>query len=208
MSSDSGDHPFGRVAAGGELTHREFAANAALLVGAGFETTVNLIGNGIVLLLEHPQQLALLREDPGLWPAAVEEILRFESPVQMLVRTARRDVEIAGEHIPAGAMFMLLLGGANRDPAVFADPGRFDITRPNARDHLAFGSGIHGCLGAALARIEGAIALRTLFERFPSLSLRETPEPLELITLHGFKRLTAELRTRPAGEAPSLNQNP
>ena len=77
---DSGDDPFGRVAAGGELTHREFAANAALLVGAGFETTVNLIGNGIVLLLEHPQQLALLHADPGLWPAAVEEILRFESP--------------------------------------------------------------------------------------------------------------------------------
>ncbi len=198
---DPGDDPLGRAAAGGELTHREFAANAALLVGAGFETTVNLIGNGIVLLLEHPEQLALLRADPGLWPAAVEEILRFESPLQMLVRTARRDVEIAGEHIPAGAMFVLLMGGANRDPGVFADPGRFDITRPNARDHVAFGSGIHGCLGAALARIEGVIALRTLFERFPSLSLRERPEPLELVTLHGFKRLPAELRTRPAGEA-------
>jgi cytochrome P450 len=205
---DSGDDPFGRVAAGGELTRREFAANAALLVGAGFETTVNLIGNGIVLLLEHPQQLALLHDDPGLWPAAVEEILRFESPVQMLVRTARRDVEIAGERIAAGAMFVLLMGGANRDPAVFADPGRFDITRPNARDHLAFGSGIHGCLGAALARIEGVIALRTLFERFPSLSLRERPEPLELVTLHGFKRLPAELGTRPAGEAPSVGKTP
>ena len=203
---DPGDDPFGRVAAGGELTHREFAANAALLVGAGFETTVNLIGNGIVLLLEHPQQLGLLRDDPGLWPAAVEEILRFESPVQMLVRTARRDVEIDGQRIPAGAMFVLLMNGANRDPAVFTDPGRFDITRPNARDHLAFGSGIHGCLGAALARIEGVIALRTLFERFPGLSLRERPEPLEVVTLHGFKRLSAELRTRPAGDAPSVNQ--
>jgi cytochrome P450 len=191
---DSRHDPLGRVAAGGELTHREFAANAALLVGAGFETTVNLIGSGIVLLLEHPEQLALLRDDPGLWPAAVEEILRFETPVQMLVRTARRDAEIAGERIPAGAMFLLLICGANRDPNVFTDPGRFDITRSNPRDHLAFGSGIHGCLGAALARIEGAIALRTLFERFPGLSLSEQPEPLELVTLHGYKRLPAELR--------------
>jgi cytochrome P450 len=197
-AADSGDDPFGRVAAGGELTHREFAANAALLVGAGFETTVNLIGNGIVLLLNHPQQLALLRDDPGLWPAAIEEILRFESPVQMLVRTARRDVEVGGEHIRAGAMFVLLMGGANRDPGVFTDPGRFDITRPNAREHLAFGSGIHGCLGAALARIEGVIALRTLFDRFPELSLQEQPEALELVTLHGFKRLPAQLWTRPA----------
>ncbi|WAJ46671.1 cytochrome P450 [Mycobacterium sp. Aquia_216] len=203
-NGESGDDPFGRVAAGDELTHREFAANAALLVGAGFETTVNLIGNGIVLLLEHPQQLALLRDDPGLWPAAVEEILRFESPVQMLVRTARRDAEIAGERIPAGAMFVLLMNGANRDPGVFTDAGRFDITRPNARDHLAFGSGIHGCLGAALARIEGVIALRTLFERFPTLTLREQPQPLEVVTLHGFKRLPAELRTRPTGEAESV----
>ena len=117
-AGESGDDPLGRVAAGGELTQREFAANAALLVGAGFETTVNLIGNGIVLLLNHPQQLALLRDDPGLWPGAIEEILRFESPVQMLVRTARRDVEIAGEHIRAGAMFVLLMprrgSGANR----------------------------------------------------------------------------------------------
>jgi cytochrome P450 len=92
-------------------------------------------------------------------------------------------------------MFVLLMNGANRDPRVFSDPGRFDITRPNARDHVAFGSGIHGCLGAALARIEGAIALRTLFERFPNLSLRERPERLELVTLHGFKRLPVELRT-------------
>ena len=205
---DPGDDPFSRLAASGDLTHREFAANAALLVGAGFETTANLIGNGIVLLLEHPQQLALLRDDPGLWPSAVEEILRFESPIQMLVRTARRDAEIAGECIEAGAMFVLLLSGANRDPRVFTEPGRFDITRPNARDHLAFGSGIHGCLGAALARIEGVIALRALFERFPNLSLREQPKPLELVTLHGFKRLPVELRSGPAGDGPRVSETP
>lgn len=198
---DLGDNPFSRLAVSGDLTHREFAANAALLVGAGFETTVNLIGNGIVLLLDHPEQLAQLRDNPGLWPAAVEEILRFESPLQMLVRTARCDVEIAGERIGAGEMVAMLLGGANRDPRVFTDPGRFDITRPNARDHLAFGSGAHACLGASLARIEGVIGLRALFERFPNLILNEQPKPLELVILHGFKRLPAELRSRPAGEA-------
>jgi cytochrome P450 len=200
----SDDNPFSRLAVSGDLTHREFAANAALLVGAGFETTVNLIGNGIVRLLEHPQQLAQLRDNPGLWPAAVEEILRFDSPLQMVVRTAHCDVEIAGERIGAGEMIALLLGGANRDPRVFTEPGRFDIARPNARDHLAFGSGIHGCLGAALARVEGAIALRALFERFPNLSLSEQPKPLELVTLHGYKQLPAELgsRPRPRNTAP------
>nr|WP_313901969.1 cytochrome P450 [Mycobacterium tilburgii] len=113
----------------------------------------------------------------------MEKILRFESPVQMLVRSARRDTEIAGTRIRRGAMVGLLMGGANRDPRVFTDPDRFDITRPNARDHLAFGSGMHGCLGAALAGVEGAIALRTLFERFPDLSLSEQPERLGLVTL-------------------------
>jgi cytochrome P450 len=207
-NGDSGDNPFSRLAVSGDLTHREFAANAALLVGAGFETTVNLIGNGIVRLLEHPHQLAQLRDDPGLWPAAVEEILRFDSPLQMVVRTADCDVEIAGQRIGAGEMIALLLGGANRDPRVFTDPGRFDITRPNARDHLAFGSGIHGCLGATLARTEGAIGLRALFERFPNLSLTEQPKPLELVTLHGFKQLPAELRSRPAGAAQTVSQTP
>jgi cytochrome P450 len=147
--------------------------------------------------------LAKLRDDPGLWPVAVEEILRLESPVQMLPRTARCDVEIAGQRIRAGQLIILLLGGANRDPRVFTDPGRFDITRPNARDHLAFGSGIHGCLGAALARIEGAVALRALFERFPDLRLSTQPKPLELVTLHGFEQLTVELRSRPAEEPQS-----
>jgi cytochrome P450 len=206
-NGDPGDNPFSRLAVSRDLTHREFAANAALLVGAGFETTVNLIGNGIVRLLEHPQQLAQLRDNPALWPAAIEEILRFDSPLQMVVRTAGCDIEIAGERIGAGEMVALLLGGANRDPRIFSDPGRFDITRPNARDHLAFGSGIHGCLGAALARIEGTIALRALFERFPDLSLSEQPKPLELVTLHGFKQLPAQLRGKPAGEAQPVSQS-
>jgi cytochrome P450 len=148
-AGERSDNPFSRMATGDELTHRELAANAALLVGAGFETTVNLIGNGIVLLLRHPEQLALLRDDPDLWDGAVEEILRFDSPVQMTARTASRDVTILGHDIAAGEMVAMLLGGANRDPAVFTNPGLFDITRPNAREHLAFASGVHACLGAA-----------------------------------------------------------
>lgn len=190
------DNPFGRMVADGSLTDRELTANAALIVGAGFETTVNLIGNGIVLLLQHPEQLALLHDNPDLWPAAVEEILRLASPVQMTARTPSCDVEIAGAHIAAGDMVGLFLGGANRDPKTFANPTTFDITRPNARDHLAFASGIHACLGAALARIEGATALRALFETFPDLRLTAPPQRRELINLHGYLRLPAQLGHR------------
>ena len=195
-ASEAGDHPFSRLAADGSLTDHEFTANAALLIGAGFETTVNLIGNGVVALLQRPDQLERLRTDPDLWPSAIEEILRFDSPVQMTARTALCDVEIAGQRIAAGDMVALLLAGANRDPHVFADPDRFDITRPNARDHLAFASGIHACIGAALARIEGTTALRALFETFPDLQLTASPQPRGLVNLRGFARLPVELGTR------------
>jgi cytochrome P450 len=191
-----GDNPFRRMAADGSLTDRELTANAALIVGAGFETTVNLIGNGIVMLLRHPEQLARLHDDPELWPSAVEEILRLASPVQMTARTPGCDVQIAGAHIAAGDMVALLLGGANRDPQVFTDPATFDITRANARDHLAFASGVHACLGAALARIEGATALRALFEAFPELRLTAPPQQRGLINLHGYTRLPAQLGGR------------
>jgi cytochrome P450 len=194
-SSETGDHPFSRLAAHGTLTDHEFTANAALLIGAGFETTVNLIGNGINLLLQNPDQLALLRDDPELWPSAVEEILRIDSPVQMTARTAHCDLDLAGHRVAAGDMVALLLSGANRDPHVFADPDRFDITRPNARDHLAFASGIHACLGAALARIEGTTALRALFESFPNLQLLAPPQPRGLVNLRGFARLPVRLGT-------------
>lgn len=196
LEGEPSNNPFSRLAAGNELTHRELTANAALLTGAGFETTVNLIGNGIVLLLRHPDQLALLRESPDLWTGAVEEILRFDSPVQMTARTARQDVEILGHRIGAGEMVGLLLGGANRDPGVFTDPNRFDITRMNARDHLAFASGVHACLGAPLARIEGTVALRALFDRFPDLELAAAPQRRGLVNLRGFGHLPANLGTR------------
>ena len=195
-------NPFSNMAADGNLTDRELTANAALIVGAGFETTVNLIGNGIVLLLRHPEQMARLREDPALWPSAVEEILRFDSPVQMTARTARCDVDIAGRRVAAGDMVALLLGGANRDPRVFTNPANFDIARPNARDHLAFASGVHACLGAALARIEGATALRALFEAFPDLRLTEAPPRRGLVNLRGFSRLPAQLGSaRPVAQS-------
>jgi cytochrome P450 len=195
-SGEAGDNPFSRLAAHGTLTDHEFTANAALLIGAGFETTVNLIGNGIVLLLQHPDQLARLRDDPELWPTAVEEILRLDSPVQMTARTALCDVDLAGHRIAAGDMVGLLLSGANRDPHVFADPHTFDINRPNVRDHLAFASGIHACLGAALARVEGTTALRALFETFPDLQLSGPPQRRGLVNLRGFTRLPVELGTR------------
>jgi cytochrome P450 len=199
LRSAPSDDVFSQVIRDGNLTRHELGATAALLAGAGFETTVNLIGNAIVLLLHHRDQLAMLREDPDLWPGAVEEVLRIDSPVQMTSRTAGRDLELAGHHIAACETIALLLGGANRDPAVFADPERFDITRPNAKDHLSFGSGVHACLGASLARMEATIALRALFERFPALQLDGTPTPRELATLRGFRHI-------PAKTAPSLTE--
>ena len=114
----------------------------------------------------------------------------------MTARAALRDVELAGQRIAAGDMVSLLLAGANRDPHVFSDPESFDITRPNSRDHLAFGSGIHACLGAALARIEGATALRALFETFPDLELTAPPQPRGLVNLRGFGRLPVRLGSR------------
>jgi len=200
-TGQQGDNPFGRMAADGTMTDRELTANAALIIGAGFETTVNLIGNGIVMLLEHPEQLARLHDNPELWPAAVEEILRLASPVQMTARTAGCDIEISGAHIEPGDMVALLLGGANRDPHVFADPATFDITRANAREHLAFASGVHACLGAALARIEGATALRALFETFPDLRLTAPPQRRGLVNLHGYTRLPAQLGSRRTTDA-------
>jgi cytochrome P450 len=183
--------PFGRLAADGALTDRELTANAALLVGAGFETTVNLIGNGIVALLQHADQLELLQQQPQLWPNAIEEILRLRSPVQMTARTPHCDIEIAGKRIRAGQTVALLIGGANHDPNVFPNPDRLDVTRSNAREHLAFASGIHACLGAALARIEGITALHALFHAFPDLQLTETPRWCTLTNLRGHTRLPA-----------------
>ena len=140
-----------------------------LLVG-GHETTVNLIGNGLLALLRQPEQLGLLRSDEGVEKRAVEEFLRYDSPVQYSGRVARVDVEIGGKMVRAGEGVRMIVASANRDEAMYEDPDTLDVTRdPNP--HLAFGAGIHFCLGAQLARLEGRIAISTIVRRFPELRL-------------------------------------
>jgi cytochrome P450 PksS len=157
--------------AGERLREDELVAMVFLLVVAGHETTVNLIGNGALALMQFPRQLERLRDDPALDATAVEELLRFHSPVEVSTeRYAREPIEIAGVTIPRGALVYGLLSSANRDETEFADPDRLDLAREKNR-HLAFGQGIHYCLGAPLARLEGQIALRRLLERMPRLRL-------------------------------------
>jgi cytochrome P450 len=177
----------------GRLSEDELINIAMLLLAAGFETTVNLIGNGVALLTAHPEQLDLLRADPQRWPRAVDEVLRVDSPVQRTGRIAHRDAEVAGEHVRAGRLVVLLLGGANRDPAAFTDPDRFDVTRENAGEHLAFSSGAHFCLGAALARMEGEVGLRALFDRFPDLALAGPPRRRPTRVLRGYASMPVRL---------------
>jgi cytochrome P450 len=177
----------------GRLSEDELAATAMLLLGAGFETTVNLIGNGAVQLVAHPEQLERLRGDASLWPNAVEEVLRYDSPVQRTARVAMAPTRLAGSELATGQLVVALLGGANRDPAVFDDPHRFDVARANAREHLAFSAGVHYCLGAALARLEGEIGLRALFERFPDLSLAGTPTRRGTRVLRGYDEIPVRL---------------
>ncbi|WP_018333130.1 cytochrome P450 [Actinomycetospora chiangmaiensis] len=174
---------------GSGLSEQELVATSMLILAAGFETTVNLIGNGTQRLFEHPDQRALLAEQPDLWSNAVDEVLRHDSPVQRTARLARRDTEVEGVAIRQGEIVVTVLGAANRDPAVFTDPERFDVTRSNARDHVAFSSGIHYCLGAALARMEGEVALRGLFSRFPDLAPAGTPVRRPTIILRGWTSL-------------------
>ncbi|WP_141577741.1 cytochrome P450 [Actinomadura sp. WMMA1423] len=153
------------------LTGAEMLGTIALLLIAGHETTVNLIGNGVLALLRNPGQLELLRTRPELLPSAVEELLRFDGPVERASqRIALEDMEIAGTPIPKGAWVHVSLGAADRDPAVFEKPDRLDVTRA-PKGHVAFGHGPHFCLGAPLARLEGQIAIGGLLERFPDLAL-------------------------------------
>jgi cytochrome P450 len=153
-----------------QLTEFELLDLCSLLFFTGHQTTINLIGNGMFALLRHPQEMRRLRDDPDLLPAAVEELLRYDSPVQRTGRMANSAVEIGGKTIPKGAVVLAMLGAANRDPAKFPDPGRLDLTRRENR-HLAFGSGARFCLGAQLARLEGNIAIGTLLARLPKLAL-------------------------------------
>jgi cytochrome P450 len=175
--------------AGDKLNEDELLATCILLLVAGHETTVNLIGNGTLALLRHPDELRRLREDPGLIATAVEELLRFDGPVQRTARIPSEDVTIGGHTIPKGEMVMPFLGAADRDPAQFPDPDRLDIGRADNR-HIAFGMGIHFCLGAPLARMEGQIAINTLVKRLPKLALATArPEFRQSLTLRGLASL-------------------
>jgi cytochrome P450 len=179
---------------GNKLSNEELYANIILLFGAGHETTVNLIGNGLLALYRNPDQLALLKANPSLITNAIEEFLRYDSSVQMTGRVALEDIEdLGGKRIPKGESVLCLLGSANHDPAVYPDhPDRLDITRPNVRP-LSFGGGIHFCLGAQLARIEAEVAIATLLRRLPALKLDnpENPEWRPSFVLRGLTRLPA-----------------
>ncbi len=175
------------------LDEQELRAIAGLVLAAGFETTVNLLGNGIRLLLDAPDQLQTLREQPQLWPNAVEEILRLESPVQLTARVARTDTAIRDTPIKQGALVVVYLAGANRDPAVFAEPHRFEVERDNANRHLAFSGGRHFCLGAALARAEGEVGLKTFFDRFPDARTAGAGSRRDTRVLRGWSRLPVAL---------------
>lgn len=174
---------------GGHLSSQELISTVTLLFGAGHETTRNLIGNGMLALIKNPEVLARLRADPSLIRNAVEELLRYDSPVQLVGRVAKTDMEVAGEEVPAGMAVACIVGSGNRDPAQFPDPDRLDITRPDLR-MLSFGGGIHFCLGAMLARMEGALAIGTLLARAPELALVDRePQWRPHITLRGLSRL-------------------
>jgi cytochrome P450 len=158
-------------AEGDQLTSEELAANFVMLLLAGHETTTNLIGIGLFELLRHPDQWQALRDAPERVPSAVEELLRFVTPVQWVVRVPADDFEHGGVAIPQGQLVFLLLAAANRDPTAFSDPERLDITRSDETRHLAFGLGPHFCLGTSLARLEGRIAFEALVSRFPAMEL-------------------------------------
>ena len=179
---------------GSKLSNEELTANIVLLFGAGHETTVNLIGNGLLALHRNPDQLALLKANPGLITNAIEEFLRYDSSVQMTGRVALEDIDdLGGKKIPKGESVICLLGSANHDPAVYPDrPDSLDITRPKIRP-LSFGGGIHLCLGAQLARIEAEVAIATLLRRLPDLRLddAENPEWRPSFVLRGLKQLPA-----------------
>ena len=176
---------------GDELSEDELFGTVVLLIVAGHETTAGLIGNAVLNLLAHPDQLALVREDPGLLPGAIEELLRFEGPVERtLNRWATTDVEHDGQTIRRGELVILVLNAADRDPERFPEPDRLDVTRTDLR-HLAFGRGSHYCLGAPLARLEAEIALETLFRRLPALRLAVRPDELEWRETPMFRRVVS-----------------
>jgi len=171
---------------GDALTEEELYAQCIALLFAGHETTRNLIGNGMYALLRHPEQAAELRENPAMIRTAVEEILRFESPVQFTARVLKEDIEVCGQRIPKGWSILCMLGAANRDPKQFKDPNHLNLKRLN-NQHLAFSAGPHFCIGSQLARLEGQVAILNLLQRFPEIKLTG-PRP-EWASTFGFRGL-------------------
>jgi cytochrome P450 len=179
---------------GDALTEDELVSTVILLIAAGHETTTNLIGNGMLALLRHPDQLKLLHDDPSLTAGAVEELLRYDSPVQITSRVAGEDMTLGGQILKRGDILLGLIGAANRDPNQFPDPDRLDVRRPDNK-HLAFGSGPHFCLGAALARMEAETAIHTLLARYPNLRLEKQKLSWHKgLTFRGVKSLWLALK--------------
>ena len=181
---------------GDRLTHDELLATLLLLLVAGNVTTRNLIGNGMLALLRNPDQLRRLRDEPELLNSAVDELLRYDSPVQLDGRFVNEDVEIGGKRIRKGQRVICLIGAANRDPEVFSDPNSLDIGRQE-KSHVSFGRGIHHCLGAPLAVLEGRIAFAGLVERFSDIELISEPEYQDQVVLRGVEELWIEVEHAP-----------
>jgi cytochrome P450 len=173
---------------GDMCTEEEIISTCSALLLAGHETTTNLIGNGLLALIHHPDQLIKLRNNPSLITSAVEELVRYDTPLQATARMATQDFEMCGKQIKSGQRIMAILGAANRDPEQFPDPDRLDIERSGNR-HLGFGIGIHFCLGAALARLEAEIAINTVLQRLPNIRLCGSLQWLDTMMFRGVKAL-------------------
>jgi cytochrome P450 len=180
--------------AGDRLSEAELLSFVILLYVAGHETTVNLIGNGMLALLRHPDELRRWRDDPSLDTNAVDELLRFDGPVQQTVRIPLVDVTYGEVTVPANTMVMTVLGSASHDPAMFDDPEVLRLDRPNAARHLGFAAGAHYCLGASLAKLEAQVAITSVIRRFPKIELAGDPSWRDRLTIRGVDRLPLSLR--------------
>ncbi|MER6973343.1 cytochrome P450 [Nocardioides sp. NPDC000445] len=193
LRSDPGDDLLSALVIAGDLDDIELHALGLLLLAAGFETTVNLLGNAVAALDAHPAQRALLLDDPSRVDGVVEETLRWDPPVMATVREAYAATRVGGVEVARGTAVAVVLGGANRDPSVFEDPDTYDITRANSDQHLSFSAGAHFCLGASLARLETRVGLRLLYERFPTLHVTGQPVRRPTRILRGYASLPVAL---------------
>ena len=181
---------------GDKLSHEELLATLLLLLVAGNETTRNMIGNGMLALLRNPEELWRLRNNPDLLDSAIDELLRYDSPVQLDGRTVVEDSELGGKRMRAGQQVVAVIGAANRDPGAFSEPDRLDIGRKE-KSHISFGRGIHFCLGASLAMLEGRIAFASLLERFSSIRLAAEPRQRKQVVLLGVEDLLVDIERPP-----------